>query len=256
MKHVCITIGGTDPSGGAGVSLDLQVFKALSKRGLFVISVVVAQNSEKVFSNMPLSEKIFTDQLTAVFSSNKPDSIKIGLIASEHVLPLNDFLKENNISCPIVFDPVFSSSSGFNFSEDMFLRKKFPHCSLITPNIIEAEKLSDIKISTYEDMLNAGKKIRKIIPHSSVLIKGGHFKEKSPDYLFINDEVVELKTNYINKPQKIRGTGCLLSSAISSYLAEGNSTIDAIKKAKQFIEQELKNTFQDSKLESVGYFKL
>ncbi len=239
MKPICLTIAGTDTVGGAGVSLDLQVFKTLNKRGVFVISVVVAQNSSRVFSHFPLPDNVFSDQLAAMIESNPPTAIKVGLISGSHIDHVRSFCSDKGLRCPIVCDPVLASSSGYNFSSPDSLLSFFPYCALITPNVPEAEILSQKRIDTKENLYLAGKVLLEKSKGVPVLIKGGHFREGSSDYLFTKDEILEIETRHVDCVYKVRGTGCLFSSAITSFLAEGFTLVESITSAKRFLEKQI-----------------
>jgi hydroxymethylpyrimidine/phosphomethylpyrimidine kinase len=239
MKPVCLTIAGTDPLCGAGIFLDLQVFKVLETRGYSVISVVVAQNASSVFNQAAVPTQLFCDQINAILKTAEPSAIKVGLVCREHVDALVQLFRELPESVPIVCDPVLGSSSGFSLNEPEALYPLFPHMSLITPNIPEAEILSGKRIRSRSDLYEAGGVLLKKSDGAPVLVKGGHLAKPGSDYLFTTRGVSEITTNHVDTGYSVRGTGCLLSSAITSYMAQGVALEDAVCSAKRFLEAQL-----------------
>lgn len=255
MKPVCFTIAGADPLLGAGTFLDLQVFKAHSVRAAAIVSVVTAQNSTRVFSTHPVSNQLFSDQLDALVEVMTPTAIKLGLLFKDHAKILRRKLKELNndrLSISIVCDPVLKSSSGTHFMHPGDIEEIFPYCSLVTPNLHEAEVLSGLKIVNIDDVYEAGSILLQKYKTTSFLIKGGHLQKGSSDYLFTDKGTLELQTKFVKSDYSVRGTGCLLSSAIAANLANNLQLTEAVTKGKKYLEQQL----LDIEVEDDGKFAL
>ena len=128
-----------------------------------------------------------------------------------------------------------------------YVRDIIPISVLVTPNILEAEKISKINISSEQDIEKAGKKIIDL-GAKNVLIKGGHFKGNfSVDFLFRNGaKLIKFKKDRVNI-QNTHGTGCTLSAAIAAYMAKGESLEFSIRKSKEFITNALKNSYSVGK---------
>lgn len=234
-----LTIAGSDSGGGAGIQADLKTFSALGCFGMSAITAITAQNTTAVTAIHPVPAEVVGKQIEAVISDIGVDAIKIGMLNSPEVIEevakqLKHFKVKN-----IVLDPVMIAKSGDKLLQDESIEalktELIPLAEIITPNIPEAEVLTGLTISNKEEMIEAA---RQLIDNGakSVLLKGGHFEgETSPDCLMLNTgEVVWLESKRVKSPNT-HGTGCTLSSAIASYLALGNSTIEAVKLGKQFI---------------------
>ena len=68
----------------------------------------------------------------------------------------------------------------------------------------------------------------------NVLLKGGHGKGESINDIFLNKKELKIFKNKRVKTKNTHGTGCTLSAAIASHIAQGFSTFDAYKEAKTY----------------------
>ena len=243
MKKV-LSIAGSDPSGGAGIQADLKTMEAHGVYGMSVITALTAQNTLGVTGKFAVPYEFVSKQLQAVFDDIFPDAVKIGMLPDVEVMQaLRDALlkyKPRNI----VLDPVLSSTSGTSLSADnarQYLTEKiFPLCTLITPNIPEAEILTGFSINSKEDVERAAKALKDKCG-CSVLIKGGHSEfsgEKCEDCLLIAKDTDEtflwFSSRKIDNPNT-HGTGCTLSSAIACNLAQGFSIKESVKLSKDYL---------------------
>ena len=247
-----LAIAGSDCSGGAGIQADLKTMEAHGVYGMSVITALTAQNTTGVMGVRAVDGDFVQKQMEAVFEDIFPDAVKIGMLPDIEVMSVvADALKKYKPSY-VVLDPVLSSTSGTKFSkkdEIMFMKKKlFCLCSLITPNIPEAEILSGRKINSKSDMEETALFLADEYG-CSVLLKGGHssFDENRlcADCLcFIPDKAGDNSTKgqivwydgkRIDNPNT-HGTGCTLSSAISCNLAGNMDMKMSVKKAKNYIE--------------------
>ena len=234
---VALTIAGSDCSGGAGIQADL---KTMTTNGVFaesVITALTAQNTTGVFGVFESSPEFVTQQLDAVFTDIYPDAVKIGMVSSAPIIKaIAEGLKKYEAK-NIVIDPVMVSTSGSKLLQDDAISTLeevlFPLATLLTPNIPEAEILSDIKINSAEDMTNAAEIIGKKY-NAAVLLKGGHSINDANDLLYSDGEFKWFSGKRIDNPNT-HGTGCTLSSAIASNLAKGMDLDEAVKSAKAYI---------------------
>lgn len=240
---VALTIAGSDSSGGAGIQADL---KTMSLNGVFaesVITALTAQNTRGVTGIMDVSPDFLEKQIDAVFTDIRPDSVKIGMVSDKDLIrAIGGKLRQYKAE-KIVLDPVMVATSGAKLLKDDAIdalkEELFPLASLITPNIPEAELISDMKIKSEEDMQEASKLIYDKYK-VNVLLKGGHAVNDANDYLYAFGKGVWIKGERINNPNT-HGTGCTLSSAIASNLAKGYELEEAIRKAKKYLEGCLKD---------------
>ena len=91
---------------------------------------------------------------------------------------------------------------------------------IITPNIPEAEVLTNIKINTLDDMILTANNLL-ILGAKNVLIKGGHLNTKKVRDVFLNKKNIQIfeSKRYITK--NTHGTGCTLSGAITTFYSCG-----------------------------------
>lgn len=245
MKKV-LTIAGSDCSGGAGIQADLKTFTAHKVYGMSVITALTAQNTTGVYGICNTPTEFVKQQIDCVFTDIFPDAIKIGMVSVEDIINvIANSLKEYSPR-NIVVDPVMISTSGSallnNNAINCLITKLLPLADIITPNIPEAEALSNIKISSRNDMIKAGKYICNKID-TNVLIKGGHLNNSADDMLICDNEVYWFKSSKIDNPNT-HGTGCTLSSAIASNLANSYNIFDSVRLAKEYITKSI-NSYLD-----------
>ena len=239
MKTV-LTIAGSDPSGGAGIQADLKTMEAHGVYGMSVITALTAQNTMGVFGKYPVPADFVEAQLDSVYEDIFPEAVKIGMLPDIEVMrAVKDSLLANKQK-NVVLDPVLSSTSGTALaaenSREYLKNELFPVCSLITPNIPEAEILTGRKINSEKDVETAAKKLGETYG-CSVLIKGGHLTavdEYSKDCLYHRGDFEWFCAKRIDNPNT-HGTGCTLSSAIACNLALGYELTEAVKRAKAYL---------------------
>ncbi|MEM2848703.1 MAG: bifunctional hydroxymethylpyrimidine kinase/phosphomethylpyrimidine kinase [Candidatus Bathyarchaeia archaeon] len=230
-----LSIAGSDSSAGAGLQADLKTFSALGVYGLTVVTCVTAQNTQGVYRVCPLPSKLIEAQYRAVFEDIGFDSVKTGLLPSKPIVDKVVKLLEKS-GKPIVVDPVYIAGTGFKLvSEDSYkavIEKLIPIATVVTPNINEASRIAGFKI---EDIDNAEKAARAIASYGpkAVVVKGGHLKEPI-DVVICNGEIIKLIGSRVEGT--FHGAGCCFSAAIAAWLAKGQSLLEAIKKAKNFVE--------------------
>lgn len=238
-----LTIAGSDCSGGAGIQADMKTMAAHKVYGMSVITSLTAQNTTGVYGVLDIDPEFVAKQIDCVFQDIVPEAVKIGMVSNSKIIEvIVDKLKEYKAK-NIVVDPVMISTSGSKLLSDeaidMLKNKLIKIATIITPNIPEAEVLSGMTIKTQEDMLDAAKKISKMLD-GAVLIKGGHLVNDAIDLLYRDGEYRWFTSERINN-NNTHGTGCTLSSAIASNLSKGYSIEDSIEKAKEYLTGALRD---------------
>lgn len=245
MKKV-LTIAGSDSSGGAGIQADLKAFSANKTFGMSVITAITAQNTMGVTDIFDIPESTVESQIRAIFDDIEVSATKIGMVSNERIIiKIASELKKYNAD-NIVVDPVMVSTTGYDLlkpeAKKALIENLLPIAKVLTPNLRETEVLCDMKIdNTIEDMKEAGKKILQMGPEY-VLVKGGHLEGNCIDVLVSKDNIVELVGERINS-KNTHGTGCTLSAAIASNLANGYDVLESVKLAKEYITGAIKNSF-------------
>ena len=219
-----LIIAGSDSSGGAGIQADIKTVTSLGSYAMTAITAVTIQNTTGVKSVISINPNEIYNQILFTASDIKPDAIKIGMLHSTAVIiKIIDALKKIKIK-KIVIDPVMISKGGaklINQKAINILKKKLiKYALIITPNILEAEILTNIKIKKKQDMINAAKKLIEL-GAKNVLIKGGHLKSKFVHDIFVNKFEIKIFNSKRYNTKNTHGTGCTLSSAITTFLSCG-----------------------------------
>ena len=230
IKSKILIIAGSDSSGGAGIQADIKTITSLGSYAMTAITAVTAQNTTGVKSIVSLAPKDILNQIIFTSKDIKPDAIKIGMLHSKKVIS-TVIQSLNNIKVKkIVLDPVMVAKGGVKLIDDNAIKilknKLIQKTTLITPNIPEAEILTKTKIKTREDMILAAIKLLEY-GAKNVLIKGGHLKFKFVYDIFVNKSEIKIFNSKRHKTKNTHGTGCTLSSAITTFLSCGKP----IKKA-------------------------
>ncbi|MBE0492027.1 MAG: bifunctional hydroxymethylpyrimidine kinase/phosphomethylpyrimidine kinase [Sulfurospirillum sp.] len=244
MKH-CLSIAGSDSSGGAGIQADLKTFSALGTFGMSVITAVTAQNTQGVFAVADIDESTIERQIEAVFDDICVDALKIGMVSRAQTIKIiAQTLKKYPLPFMVV-DPVMISKSGFNLLNDdakkALIELLIPMATIITPNIFEAQAILACKIVTLADMKKAAKELHTL-GCANVLLKGGQYIEDATD-IFYDGKAFHLLKGELIQTHNTHGTGCTLSSAIAANLAKGMELLDAVHAAKIYITQAIKQGF-------------
>lgn len=237
-----LSIAGSDPSGGAGIQADLKTMSACGCFGTTAITAVVDENTVGVYGVFPIPIPFVQGQIKSVLDDIGADAIKIGMLhSSELILAVRETLSHYDIR-NIVLDPVMVSTSGDKLLQDEAIEtlknKLIPIARVITPNVPEAEVLLNEKIKSQSDLPRIIKRL-SCGGTVSVLLKAGHLTDDELTDVFYNaetDEIITLSSNRIST-RNTHGTGCTLSSAIASMLAQGHPLNEAIREAKNYINE-------------------
>jgi len=255
-----LTIAGSDSCCGAGVQADLKVICALGAYGTCAITAITAQNTLGVSSVFNVPGSVVGQQIEAVVSDIGTDSLKTGMLVSEEVVEvICDMFRKHNLK-NLVVDPVITSHRGRSLLSGEGVRKLIsdliPLSCLITPNIPEAEILTDRKIKNLSDIKGAASTLFEQ-GASNVLIKGGHVMNhgNGNDY-DTNGEIIDLfydgkEFQYFREKRvntdNVHGTGCMYSAAIATELAKKNDMTSSITTAKKFITKVIKESSMPGK---------
>ena len=225
-KSKVLIIAGSDSSGGAGIQADIKTVTALGSYAMTAITAVTSQNTKGIKSIFSIDPIEIFNQIIFTCEDIKPDAIKIGMLHSSKVI--NSVLKalyKVKIS-KIVLDPVMIAKGGdrlINYKAIYILKKKLiKKVTLITPNIPEAEVLTKTKIKNVNDMIYSAKKLISI-GAKNVLIKGGHLKGKVVRDVFVSKKEIIIIKNKKISTKNTHGTGCTLSSAITTFFSCGKT---------------------------------
>ena len=237
-------IAGSDSSGGAGIQADIKTVTALGSYAMTAITAVTIQNTTGVKYIIPVNPKKIYDQIKFTSKDIKPDAIKIGMLHSSNVI--KKVIQSLNIVKvkKIILDPVMVAKGGAKLIDDKAIQLLktvlIKKVSLITPNIPEAEILTKTKIKTKEDMIFAASKLIEY-GAKNVFIKGGHLDSKIVHDIFVNKKEVFIIKNKRITTNNTHGTGCTLSSAISTFFACGKTLKKSCELATKYVNNSIRS---------------
>ena len=243
-KSKVLIIAGSDSSGGAGIQADIKTVTSLGSYAMTAITAVTAQNTTGVNSIVGINPKEISKQILFTCRDIKPDAIKIGMLHSESVIKsVIDSLELIGVS-KIILDPVMVAKGGAKLidSKAIWILKKYliKKVSLITPNIPEAQELTDLKITNIHDMIQAAQVLLSM-GAKNVLIKGGHLKSKIVNDIFVNKKEIKLFSNKKLKTKNTHGTGCTLSSAITTFFSCGKLLNKSCELGIKYVNQSIRS---------------
>jgi len=246
---VILTIGGSDPSGGAGIQADIKTFCAARMYGTSVITAITVQNSTSVSNIMPLPPEIVEQQLDAVFSDMDIQTVKIGMLYNAEIVEVVSRYLRKASPKSIVLDPVLKSSTGTTLlledAINLLKNSLFPIATVITPNISEASYFSGMLVNDIPSMKEASA-ILQSFGSTNILIKGGHLEKLPVDILYNGKKFFVFEAPRIVTDNG-RGLGCSFASAIAVSLARGLSIEESVDIAKKFISKALNHPFKIGK---------
>lgn len=233
-----VCIGGSDPSGGAGIQADVRAATVLGANCFSVVTAVTSQNSVKFFDAVQVPPKMIKSQLECIFDDFAVDAVTIGMVYdADSIRVISSFFKNTQI--PIILDPVIKSTTGGVLLKKnaLGLLKKtlIPLSYVVTPNVFEAELLSGIKINKYQDLVLAAENLssKNVIITGHSLIGG-----KISDFVYEDGRHYSISGKKI--PGENRGSGCNFAVALAYSIAKKNSLKESVEFAKQFTSQAIK----------------
>ncbi len=237
-----LTIAGSDSSGGAGIQADIKTIAATGGYAVSAITALTAQNTQGVQAIYAVPASFVAAQVEAVFADIEVNAVKLGALLSQEVIEtVVALLKKHRVNS-VVLDPVMVSKNGSELLQsdalDVLKKELFGLTTVVTPNLDEAEKLVAQRITNLSEMEAVASALGDQYK-TNILIKGGHLNTKdSIDvlYLYEDSKCYQYAAERI-ETKNTHGTGCTLSSAIASYLAQGYLLPDAVARAKQYLMQ-------------------
>lgn len=239
-----MTIAGFDPSAGAGTLADIKTISAFGCYGIAAITSLTYQNTQLVFGASHQSGVVVLGQIKPLCSDFEVAAVKTGMLPTAEVIEVVASEIESSAIPHIVVDPVVRSTSGYDLIDDealtVLVEKLFSLASVVTPNVIEAERITGIKIEGREAMQRAAEIILAKGP-CAVLMKGGDLEGDSATDLLLDDKGVAVFSTERVRSKNTHGTGCTLSSALACLLARGYELREAIPIAKRYVAEAIRS---------------
>lgn len=235
---IVMSIAGVDPSGGAGIFADIKTFQALGVYGTGIVTALTAQNPQKMYSLKAIETSYVEEQIDAVLDTYNVEYIKTGMLYSTDIIKsVSKKIREYNLKA--VVDPVMVSTSGGELAKNdlsqNLIKYLLPKAILTTPNVSEAEKLTNIKITNEEEAKKACEKLGKTCNN---IITGGHLNGINTINI---DGTTSIFKQKLLKTDNLHGSGCNFSAAIVSYLSQENDLKTSILKASDYTYESIKN---------------
>ena len=240
LKSKVLIIAGSDSSGGAGIQADIKTVTSLGSYAMTAITAVTSQNTRGVKAITPIPVKNLQKQITMVLDDIGANAIKIGMLYNTNVIKcVHRILKKSKVK-NIILDPVMVSKGGsrlVNKNSIKHIKKLLlPLCTLVTPNIPEAEALTGYSIKNRSDMIIAAKKIVSM-GAKNVLLKGGHLKNKMIFDILVSEKKINIFSKRKIKTRHTHGTGCTLSSALATCMSQKNSIYKSCQISLRYVDQ-------------------
>lgn len=239
---IVLTIAGSDSGGGAGIQADIKAISATGSYACSVITAITSQNTLGVSAIHPIPLEHIESQLDAVFTDLNVVAVKVGMLADARIIKVVADKIRQYKPAHLVVDPVMVATSGDLLLEQSAIstlkEQLIPLADLITPNLPEGAALIDGAVPENEDQMGNMIEELRALGAKAVLLKGGHLeKDDNSNDLLILAQTSELLSAKRFPTKNTHGTGCTLSSAIASYLAQGNRLHKAVYLGKQYISQ-------------------
>jgi hydroxymethylpyrimidine kinase/phosphomethylpyrimidine kinase len=236
-----LSIAGYDPSSGAGVTLDLAVFRKIGFDGMGILTAATAQNTKRVVASYAPPSRFLFLQYQTLRREVSFSGVKTGMVGHRKNIPVISRILGEHRGVPIVVDPVLRASSGAWLLEKAAIPYYISHLkgkiSVITPNLEEAGLISGRKVRNLEEMKEAASAITDIVA-APCLVKGGHLSKGAVDLLFDGRRYYVFEKGKLHRD--VHGTGCFLSSSLLCFLVKGYLLAKACELASAFTHAAIK----------------
>lgn len=242
---IALTIAGFDPSSGAGITADLQVFAAHGLFGTSAITALTVQSTLGVQAVQATDPNLLLTTLQHVSADLPASGVKVGMLGSDaNVVALAKFLSLAPSPVPVVLDPVLRSSSGHNLLEPRAVRRLhsdlLPLVGWITPNWAELEALTGLRVRTFEQATEAADALGRLHPALTIVVTGGDTPEPV-DLLRMPGGAIQTFPGEHVDTSSTHGTGCAFSAALLARLILGDAPAQAVSRAKSYVAEALRS---------------
>lgn len=244
-RPVVLSVAGFDPSSGAGITADLQVFNSYGLYGVAAITALAVQSTQGVHRVEPVRGKLFRHTLECLAADMPIVGVKIGMLGSAEVVrELTSFLRDAGISRNrVVLDPVLASSSGAELLEakgvGLLRDELLPQVGWMTPNVDELGALDgEPRAAGREQVPALARRIAERSAGVNVVVTGGHLDPPDDFLRTASGEETWFPGKRV-ETTSTHGTGCVFSSALLCRIVAGDSPMEAVRGAKEFVTRAL-----------------
>ena len=244
MQGRVLIVAGSDSGGGAGIQADIKTVTALGGYAATAITALTAQDTKDVHEIVEVSPAFIALQMSVVLDDIGADCVKTGMLHREDVIEeVVTVLESDTHEVPLVVDPVMYAKGGAALlapsAARVLKRRLIPRATVLTPNLPEAEFLTDATIASADDMERVAEMLLALGP-KAVLLKGGHLEGPVlRDVLIGEGGIVAFESPRIDSAST-HGTGCTLASAVATGLAQGLGIHDAVARARAYVQEAIR----------------
>lgn len=239
-----LALSGNDIFSGGGLYADLATYTTAGLHGFVAVTCLTAL-TEQGFEVIPTEESVFAQQLASL--KDVPFAgIKLGLLPNVAIAEQALTFIQSHPSIPVVLDPVLVCKETHDVEVSALreeLIKIFPYATIITPNLPEAELLTQQPIKSLADLEKAARTLHELGAQNVVIKGGNRFSQEQALDLFFDGEKVEL-LEYPVLTSNNTGAGCTFASSIASQLVLGRSPLEAVREAKDFVYRAIQRSDQ------------
>lgn len=241
-----LTIAGSDPSGGAGIQADLKTMSALGCYGMAAITALTAQNTRAVTGVHEVPAEFVGEQIDTIYADITPDAVKTGMLANAAIIEVVAAKAREHGFRNFVVDTVMVAKSGDRLLREdavtAMREKLLPVAHVLTPNLPEAEDLLGRELHSDDDVRQGARDLHAM-GAANVVMKGGHRPgDAVVDVLFDGEAFHDFSGPRI-ETTSTHGTGCTFASAIASYLARGETVVEAVRKAREYLQEAIRHAY-------------
>jgi hydroxymethylpyrimidine/phosphomethylpyrimidine kinase len=227
-----LSIAGSDSGGGAGIQADLKAFACCGVHGMTAITAITAQNTVGVSAVEAVSAETIVAQVRAVAEDIGIDAVKVGMLGTAETVEATVEALDLVGDVPIVVDPVMVAESGAVLLDDeaktALVERLLPLATVVTPNIPEARALAGAGEEQSQEEL--AREVLALGPRA-VVVTGGH-SERVVDLYYGGAEAAAIEGER-HPDGAAHGSGCTHSSALASFLARGETSLEAARHARE-----------------------
>lgn len=236
-KPIVLCFSGLDPSGGAGIQADIEAISAQQAHASVIATALTVQDTHNIHGVEPVDGELITRQADAIFNDFNISVIKIGLLNDIKTTTAIHHILKKHSHIPVVFDPILAAGGGTELASkeliDAFIELIIPLCFIITPNILEAQKLSREK--------NIDRAAEKLFSHGAknILITGTHADTQHVSHKLFYNESFTKTYDYSRLKNEYHGSGCTLTASIAALLGHQQKTEIAVHNALDYCYETL-----------------
>ncbi|MES2299822.1 MAG: hydroxymethylpyrimidine/phosphomethylpyrimidine kinase [Pseudomonadota bacterium] len=235
-RPTVLVFAGLDPSGGAGISADIEAISAQGAHPLALVTALTVQDNNRVHAVLPVDAAVLRRQAQVLIDAFDIGAVKIGIPGNGAnaavIAELIAQLRQRRPGLPVVLDPVLASGNGDALARGDALaavRTLLAVSTLLVPNLPEAAALRDGAATD-----------APLCEH--VLVTGGHADGAQVLNVWTGPQGAR-QWQWPRLPGQFHGSGCTLAAAIAARLALGEAMEQALDHAQAYCHRTLEQSY-------------